>query len=225
MPALPPAPKTLRVTLKWHLGEDLTAINRFFLRYTGGPPSAADCVTLATAVHVSAVTNLIPLLQTASKLEEVDVQDLDTLSGAFGTHIAEVAGTRAGELPADAAVLMNMHLPRRYRGGKPRTYWPFGVAGDLADPQTWSAGALAAFQTGIFAFFGAVAAMTAGTTVTTGWRNVSYYQSFTLVVNPITGRGKNVSKPRLAPVIDEVITATINTHVASQRRRTLIRGG
>jgi hypothetical protein len=49
--------------------------------------------------------------------------------------------------------------------------------------------------------------------------NVSYYNGFTVVTNPTTGRARNVPTLRGTPVVDTVTGIVARVQVGSQRRR------
>jgi hypothetical protein len=221
MPATPPVPNVIRCKLGWHVGEDLTVSNSLDFLYTGGPPSPTDCVALATAARTAMATDLLALLPIAASSTFVSMEDLSSTSGSFGELAGVEAGTRAGAtLTASACVLSNYTISRRYRGGKPRSYWPFGTSTDLADASTWSAASQTAFTTAIQAWLNAVRVLASGTTTLTQHVNVSYYQGFTAVVNPITGRTKDVAKLRTGgPVVDIITGMTVNLKPGVQRRR------
>lgn len=224
MPALPDVPGVLKVVLHYQLGSDLTAINRLFFAYTGTPPTDAVCATIGGSVGSAVGSHLTALISSENAQTEVDVTDLTTPSSGNGTFVFSQAGTRAGDvLPANVCGLLVSKIGRRYRGGKPRTYWPIGTANDVLNSQEWSSSAVTAFQTGLDAFLTEVGAITESGTTLAGQVNVSYYEGFTPVLNPITGRTRDVSKLRTVPVVDAVLSNLFNPHYGSQRRRTLIR--
>lgn len=224
MPALPPVPQTLRCTYQWEISGDTAAIDRVFYTYTGGPPSAADCNTLAAGLYTNLIGALGGQFVGDVLLIGTEVVDLSTATSFSGAHSASTAGTRpGGALGASTAVLMNQHITRRYRGGKPRTYWPFFADTDLLTEQLWVAASVATLLTDLNLWNANNKALTAGTTALQNLVNVSYYHSFTAVVNPITGRTRDVPTPRAAALIDVVNSLSVNPNVASQRRRTLIR--
>jgi hypothetical protein len=219
MPALPPVPQVLRVRYGFFVGTDHVAACREYFLYTGAAPSAPDLVTLAAAIGASAVTNFVPLMQADTTIETVTITDLTSPVAAEGFALVDVNGTRAGgELPADAALLQSLEILRRYRGGHPRTYWPFGTDTDILSRQQWEGAFVAACVAGFAAHFATwsvelPAGMASVTPV-----NVSYYEGFT-VHTGTTGRARNVSTPRVAPVIDVVVSSIVRPNIASIRRR------
>ncbi len=226
MPALPVAPDTIRLGVTWNDDEGRVAFNRLFFSYSGGPPSAGTLDTMSQDIYTSAVTNLIPLASADWALESISMADLATDTGAVGEYVHSTAGTRSGTtLGADSAVMVNYKIVRRYRGGKPRTYYPFGVGGDLGTPGQWSSGAISSFGDGIGPWLLYIKSLTVAGCSLGAQVNVSYHQGFTAVTNPITGRTRDVPNVRATAVIDAIVASSVNPNVATQRRRTGIRGG
>lgn len=152
-------------------------------------------------------------------LEGVKVIDLSSSSGALGIHSEVAAGSRTGdEGPGSLCVLTNYLITRRYRGGKPRSYWPWGVAQDLSTQQTWDSTLLNAVSTGLAGLFSSVIGLEEGTTTITDHVNVSYYAGFHVITTP-SGRMKNVSTLRTTPVVDTIVSFGTPARPASQRRR------
>ncbi len=222
MPALPSVPQTLRIQYKWQIDEDLGAVCREFFRYTGAGASAADLVTLANSICASYVVNIQDLFHVSRSLLSVTITDLSSPTSPEGisTDVALV-GTRAGtKLPASSSVLQSQEILRRYRGGHPRTYWPMGVEADLQDSQTWTVAFVNAVHAGLVNHFNdwstdLVPGITSVENV-----NVSYYEGFT-VHTGTTGRARNVSTPRLSPVVDVVVSSIVREGIAQIRRRLL----
>lgn len=222
MPPLPVVPNVLRVDLEYSVGEDTAIITRLHWSYTGGPPSVVDAETLAGDIISAHNTDLKSLLFTGNELIGVRVTDLSSSSGADATIPATQAGSRTGSfLPAGACTLANYHISRRYRGGKPRSYFPFGVQGDMQDGQRWTSGYQTSATSGVVAFFAAVSLLTSGSTTLSEPVNVSYYSGFTVVTSPTTGRARNVAKLRTTPVVDVINTETVAPKIAYQRRRSV----
>lgn len=223
MPALPNAPKVIRIEFFMNVGLDTTAKCRRFHQYTGNAPTNGDLNGLASAVATFWGANIAPLMSVDSELKEIIITDLTSPTAAQGSNPSVIPGTRAGEPPsADACVLASQQIARRFRGGHPRTYWPLGTVNDLLNAQEWTTAFVTACQNGL-------------DTLTTGTDNsvwagggvlspcaVSYYDGFT-VHTGTTGRARNVSTVRLAPVIDAVLDEVVRQFIASQRKR-LLRG-
>jgi hypothetical protein len=177
-------------------------------------------VTFATALSVAWGADIKPLQTSNITMNEVVCEDLSSLSGATGIWTGAYAGNRSGTpLTAQVCALVNFHIARRYRGGKPRMYLPAGVEGDLTDARTWGNTFTAAVVTGINALNAAAAAAPWSGASAIGQVNVSYYLGFASAQNPITLRWKNYSTPRATPLVDVITSASCNPLVGTQRRR------
>jgi hypothetical protein len=221
MPALPDVLKVLRIQYEFQIDEDLKAICREFMFYTGAGMSGADIDTLAGNIASSFATNLVPEMDDSRSLIAVVVTDLTTPLAPVGLWTGSHAGSRAGnKLPASAAVVESKEIVRRFRGGHGRIYWPFGVQADMQDDQTWKA----AFQTEVAVALGnhftdwstdLVPGCTSVAPVC-----VSYYKGFT-VHTGTTGRARNVSTPLAIPVVDLIVSTLIRVGIGQIRKRLL----
>jgi hypothetical protein len=117
------------------------------------------------------------------------------------------------------AVLVNYLISRRYRGGKPRAYLPWGDAGQLTSRQSWSGTFVTAVDSAFSTFYAAVIGLSAGSTTITDHVNVSYYDGFTVVTDPVTHRARNVPTLRGTPIVDVILSFAANPRPGSQRRR------
>jgi hypothetical protein len=159
-------------------------------------------------------------LHTSQQLTSVNVLDLATSTGAEGQVSNTFAGTRAGtENFANVCVNIAGQIARRYRGGKPRSFPPFGVQADLASPKAWTTTLQTAVNTSWANFITAVSALTQGTTVVGHQLNVSYYQGYGTAVTHPSGRVTQPLKLRTTPVTDQIVTNTMSIRPGSQRRR------
>lgn len=220
MPPLPDVPNTLKVSLVHSYGSDTDVVTRYFIHYTGAAPDAPQLVTFAGDIAGDWVAQLQADNSTFVTLERVDIVDLSSATAAQGSATAGTAGTLSGSsLTADTSFVSNYEINRRYRGGHPRGYWPLGVESALISPQLWDPTAVAAWAGDISAFFGA--------NMTHGWAgagtlehfNISAFNGFVAVENPITHRYRNIPTPRPIPLQDPVIDIVGRQRVGSQRRR------
>lgn len=222
MPALPDYPGVLKIETLFTVGTDADVSTRLHALYSGTPPSNATCVTIAHDIFNLAVTNLVPLLANENSLTGVTVTDLTTPTSGVGEYLTTEAGTRgAGDpLPAEVCALDNLQISRRYRGGKPRAYWPFGIGSDILSPSAWESASITAFEVGRNAYTNGIEALSVSGCILGAIVSISYYQGFTSVLNPITGRTRDVPKVRTAAITPDVITGyAINPKPGSQRRR------
>lgn len=223
MPPLPPVPGIVTVVFKFTYSNDLDVLTRFHVGYSGAAPAAADLATYAQAQATHCAVTWASCMHAVVTLTLVTATDIGTATGFSGGSTTTVPGTRAGsELPASTCVLINNKIGRRYRGGKPRNYLPWGVAADLADAQHWSVGSQNAWNTGISNLVSQLQTA-AGGFAPTGIYNVSYYQGST---GSLTGTGtpyeRGHTKVTLrpgGPVKDLITLLSANIRPGTQRRR------
>jgi len=202
-------------------GTDTNVAVKWYFSYTGGPPSTTDCLTLATAIRGSAVTQIASIINTQTTLTNIEVVDLSSATAASNVASGSNVGSQPGTpLPANVCFLVNMAVARRYRGGKPRSYWPLGTSADTSGAQIWSGASISAWMTKLNAYRTFILGQTAGTTVIATHANVSYYQGFTVITDPVTGRARNVPKLRTGgPHVDTITGMAANPRFGTQRRR------
>jgi hypothetical protein len=215
---LPDVP-CLRVRLIGSLPAPPVWGNRFFLSYTGSAPTAANCATLATDIQTAWVAHIASLVPSGYTLNEVDVLDIATDSGKFGTWSGSVAGSRSNAaVPINCAMGVEYTIGRRYRGGKPRIYLVAGDAADVAHPGQWSPGFVAEAQAAFPAFMTQVTGFAVGSIGSLTHVNLSYYKGFTNITTS-SGRERAVPKYRDTALHDPVTGYQAKTEVQSQRRR------
>lgn len=219
MPALPPVANVLRINLNYTLGSDPLAMNRFFIKYTGTAPSNAALNTFAGTVSSTWLTHMAPIHSSAVTMNLVTVTDLTSPTSGQGSNNATRTGTRVGSgMAGGSSVMIDFHIQRRYRGGKPRIYLPAGVVTDLGTAQAWLAPSVSAFQTAWNNWTNAIiAAPPAGATLT-NLVNVSYYSGWEAAEGS-TGRPYAKSKVRTSVTPDDIVQMLVDPRVASQRRR------
>lgn len=219
MPPLPAVPNVAKVQVGWSASSDTTIITSQYFRYSGGPPTTTDAQTFAADIYsLWAAQDL--MWDASTFLDGVTFTDLSSSGAALGGHAQVTAGTRSGgALPGAACALVAYTIQRRYRGGKPRNYLPWGADSDVASRQTW----LGAFTTAVDSAMASIRTGTiglaSGTTTLTDQVNVSYYDGFTSVQNPVTLRWRNIPKRRTVPVVDTIVTFSTKPNIASQRKR------
>lgn len=217
MPPLPTVSGVIEVALHWTVGEDASCQTKLHFSATGSPFTAADLATMATAVRTAVSANLASTYGSATKLTEVTCTDLGSTTGTQGVDGTAVSGASTGGLPAMAACLVNYKIARRYRGGKPRSYFPIGNASYLADPQTWSGSGLTSLQTAITGLMTAIVGHTFGAIVVTAQVSVSYYSGGSWAI--VSGRPHFTPTRRATPLVDTVLSAIVAQKLGTQRRR------
>jgi hypothetical protein len=223
MPALPAVPQVLRVQFHWTIGEDTTTATTLHMHYTGTAPNAAACSGLALALGNAMDTMTALTMLNTYSMTAVRVTDLTAAAAGDATSAFSTAGGKSGTMiAAGACALANYQIGRRYRGGKPRSYWPFGWAEEMADPQKWGATFINTCDTALNSFVSTAKGTTVSGTTIDQLVSVSYFSGFHVVTDPVTGRARNVPTLRSGgPAVDDVISQTFNPRIAYQRRRSV----
>jgi len=220
MPALPAVPKTLKVAAIWSDGINTDIVTRWYMQYTGSAPSSTQLNSMCGAMADDIATHFDYATVDALTLGRVHAIDLTSATAAEGDDLGARVGTNtSAPNPIDVAQVISYEIARRYRGGHPRGYWPFGSSDALSNPQRWEATYLASVQTNIEALFVALAGEVWSGGGTLQHVNVSYFHGFTVVTDPITGRARNVPTVRGTPLVDAVTAYVARAHIGTQRRR------
>lgn len=219
MPALPAAPRCVSLDTHFTIGDDTHVMSRLHFQFSG-TPSAGDLNTMAStaASTWSAAGNLVTQHTPQVVVNQFVVTSLFDATMAQGLDTVTIAGTLSGGYnPAEISVVMAYPIARRYRGGHPRGYWPFGSPAQLATPQTWTT----QFQTNLQGLFRSWVNAVTGATYSGGTCqqvNVSYYSGATWHQRP-NGSWVRISNVRAAPVIDPVVAQNFRIRIGTQRRR------
>ena len=219
MPPLPPVPEVLRAQVLWSDGDDPRTTSTIYLSYSGASPDGSDCAGIAAQITTAFAAHA-GLWDIDTALQGCVVTDLNADDGATGEHEASTQGTRSGTPFAGATcTVVSYSIARRYRGGRPRNYFPWGVPADLADKQGWSGAYIAEVTTAWTAISTALKAITQGGTTISDHVNVSYYSGS---VGSITGggtRGKTTPIRRATPLVNPTTSFIVPVTPGSQRRR------
>jgi hypothetical protein len=208
----------LRVDLN-QVASGINVRDRLFFKMSVGTESISDLQTLATTITSAWGTNMKVMESTNHTLTNVLITDLSGAAAPQTVGGAAQAGTNAAIVyPNGMALVIRFKINRRYRGGHPRFYLGALGGSDLLSGSAFTAAFLAAALTNWQAFVAAcVLAPPANIGVLTHV-NVSYFSGFT-VSAPVGKRAKNLPTPRVAPVVDTVVSYSLNPLPASQRRR------
>lgn len=202
---LPPVPGVLKAHLKWTIGDVTDVSSHFFVHVTSPQAQTSDLTTYANAVCASWAADLQGDQPTNATFTGCMVEDLGHPETVPGVAAVSQAGQLLGHgMTAETCMLINFQIARRYRGGKPRVYWPLGVAEWLADPQHWSTTYTNPAQTKVNSFFASLLQVVGSGPTADYVANVSYYSNKAL---------------RPTPVVDKVLSTNINLIPGSQRRR------
>lgn len=218
MPALPTIPNVLKASLLWSVSSDVDVRTGLYFSYSGAAPNNSACNAFATAAYNS-FGAFGEDWDDDTSLTGCEVIDLSSASGGVGLHSASVVGSLTHPISGASCVLVNYQIARRYRGGRPRSYLPWGDQTTVGNRQTWGGTFVSAVETHIGDCFSGIIGQTSGGTTISQHVNVSYYEGFTVETNPGTGRARNVPKLRTTPVVDTIVGFSVSTRIANQRRR------
>lgn len=221
MPPLPAVPGVVKIRHRVTLEDGTTAFTTWHMTYTGSAPSDTDAATLASDIYGHWSVDCASVLCGARIFQGIDVIDLSSDTGAEGSHGGSTTGTLIDEpVGPQVCTLTSMPIARRYRGGKPRSYWPFGSSDVLTGAGAWDATFCTNVTGALETYLGHLEGLTVTDTVLAQLCSVSYYQGFTAVTNPITGRTRDVPKVRTGTIpVDPILSLSTSTKVATQRRR------
>lgn len=221
MVALANVPEVIRVDFHHTEGPDPGLQNRTFWNYSSNAPSIADLNQLATDIAGFWNVDFTGLAHPDVALKEIVCTDLTSPTAARGTWTGNQVGGRTGAaLPDNCCTLLNFQIARRYRGGKPRIYAPWGTVTDLLDPDHWTSAFVALVNNQWASFAGNMNGHIVGATQLHSQQSVSYYSGLNLP--PVTlpsGRVKNSSKARATTTPDPITSHSCNPIIGSQRRR------
>lgn len=219
MAPLPSPGNIIRVHLRWGPSDTNQWASRFFLKYTGGPPTASDLNTLCTNVMTHYVATLLGYVQNNIYFTEVAAVDLSSDSGAEGIWSGSEQGTNGtGVVPEDACIQVNFQIPRRYRGGKPKLFLPPASSAHVVNLNDWDSTVVSGVTTAWGTFMSDILADTYSSFTLTDNVNVSFYSGFTVFITP-SGRARNLPKARTSPLVDPISNHAVRAEIGSQRRR------
>lgn len=203
MPPMPPVSGALKVQLHWSDENDVGAMTVFHLAYTGGPPSSANCASMAAAISADAAARFATLLHGDNTIGIATVTDLSSDLGGEGTGGIAISGSRSGDALSPATcVVVSKHVARHYRGGHPRSYLPLGTSTDLNSGK-WITGFTGPVKVAWDDFINDCKSDGTGCVITDEI-SVSYILH---------------GAPRVTPQKDTIISTTVPTLIGSQRRR------
>lgn len=220
MPELPSPGLVLKCNVHWGVEGDVKAQTIHYFRYSGAA-GAGDVSTFAAALVSQGESAFAAMCSNYTGMLSAMVTDLESTTGVQVEAGTPWVGTGGTELvPPGACVLVAHAIARRYRGGKPRTYLPLGIASVIATTGLWQTG----FVSSVDAAWGG---WVAGVTTTYGSLsvnelvNVSYYSGYEWVNRGTSGAPKWVRVPtvRATPVVDAITGHTTNKVIGTQKRR------
>lgn len=204
MVARVPVPGLLSVRHNWLIG-DKAGANVLHYSFTPAAVSVLSFIEAVAAAAADATAGVVGLWGADTSYLGTTVTDLSSSTAPTADSTGTAAGTREGEpIPANVAVLQQYSVARRYRGGHPRTYWPWFTASDIDTPQTWASDSVGAAATASEIVTSAPVGVTSGGFTVASQVQVSYYLAKVL---------------RVTPVVDVIVLEGIAVEIASQRRR------
>lgn len=205
MTPLPAVAGAVRVEILW-TQEGIPCANILHLGYTGDPPDAGELAVLANAVFENFWSlDFAAIFSTGTTLVGIRCTDLSSDTGAVGEYTSGVTGTDAtGFQPAQASMLVNFAISRRYRGGHPRMYLPGLGRSALDTASTWTSDAVSRASVAISAYISGIATVSFGANTVTGPIAISY---------------RNANAPRVDPLVELITGGVVSGLLATQRRR------
>lgn len=207
MPPLPVVPGVVKIILggTYH---DARWLNIFHMGYTGAAPDATTLGDyLTSTVMPAAVVAYAAEMSVDNELTSGEVTDLASDTGASVSISASTHGVRSGDfMPASVALVISREINRRYRGGHPRSYLPWGTAGTMATGSTidWDPD----FLTDCGEKFG---------TMITSWSGGAF--GSTTITVPVNVSYRSGGAPRTTAVVDPITSSIARQRICSQRRR------
>jgi hypothetical protein len=205
MPPLPPVALVLKVEFKGHWAGKPWA-NIMHAKFSGGPPSAADCATLATAFGTSYHSVFMAEMAASTvTLDSTKVTDLSTTASASAEQATAFAGSAFGDsVTNNVAFGVDWAAATRYRGGHAKTFFPGHQRSDLADSVSWTAAAVATMQGHVNAWLSGIVGLSAGTTVV-GGLVVVHYRRHNIALTP--------------PQVEDITAGAAKANIYSMRGR------
>jgi hypothetical protein len=162
---------------------------------------------------------MAPLVIANYSLTEVDVIDIATVTGASGQWNGSHAGTDSGTpIASQIATNVEFGIARRYRGGKPRMFFPPPSTAAKLNDGNWTTTFVGEVNAAVAAFFAEIEALSIGSIGTLSHVNLSYYSGFQNHTNT-SGRERAVPTYRTTALVDTVNGYSTKQRMGSQRRR------
>lgn len=207
MPSLPPVNGVLRARFIGNINGISAGWRWYFGTATTYPMSAGNLSNFAEELRsLCGSTGLVTNMISNFHLTQVQCEDLSTGSVALGVSTGPtVSGGGSSPPAAGTAMLMSLAINSKYRGGHPRTYFPPPTSSDLADPQHWTTAIVGSQLTNAISVITTALAHSSATALGISHHVVVRYRSGHTLLT--------------VPEVFTVQSWTINTPVASQRRR------
>jgi hypothetical protein len=175
VPRNPIVPNVLMIEFLW-TQTGVPCANVMHAQYEGGPPSGADLEAIAEEIATAWWAEaLYSIYSNSTVFVGIRITDLNSDTGAVGEFSEGGGGTgEEGTLPAQACVLTNITIARRYRGGHPRIYFPPPQWDTMDSATQWKSTTVSTFTTAVTALQASLSSASNGSTVLTSPVCVSY---------------------------------------------------
>jgi hypothetical protein len=206
MPPLPVVPQVCKIEVGGQF-HDSPWFNIYYVEYTGSAPSSANLSSYLSAITSVVETQYGLNMSVDNETTSIKGTDLTTDTGAVAEVSFSSFGVRTGDfLPSSAALVATCEITRRYRGGHPRKYLPWGTAGTLASGSSrdWDSGFVTACASSFATMLSGMIGITEGGTTWATNVNVSY---------------RSGGVVRSSAVVDPIVGIRIAPRICSQRRR------
>src|SRR5215471_17489300 len=209
-----PVPGVCQVTVTGHIGtHKFNQVLHFSGGGGGSPWTSANLLALVNKVMSAGATRLQSFFYSNVTYNSAAAVDLTNTTPATAVSTAAAwTGTGAGEMAPSLATMVQFKIPDRYRGGKPRTYFPPAAATNtnLAD-DGWTASFLTAFQPAVAGWFTDIESAVASTS------HVCPLYTYTITDDPTHHRYvRTKSGLRDTAVVAQYVVSPV---IRSQRRR------
>lgn len=207
MAPLPNVPGVIKVRVSGSIASAANWAVLDYWRFSGSSPSDSELGTFSGEISAAWLAHMSSQFPNAVLMTSVEVQDLTSATSAFGSD-GTLRSSSGGSsvVPASVCLLESKRGALRYRGGHSRTYWPgLGPAGSLSDASEWGATQVSTFGSHLSDYLNAIIAAAAGHGFGPIQRSIVHY----------TGHATGVTYP----FVEDVLTSTLETKFASQRRR------
>lgn len=206
MPALPVVPQVcdLKISGVYH---DAIWMNKYYLHYSGAAPSNSDILDYLVGIESGVEAAYGAEMSVDNECTEFQMTDLTSDTGSENALSLSFYGVRTGDFqPASVAMVASMEIARRYRGGHPRKYLPWGTSGTMASGSTkdWDPDFVGDCQTKFDTLMTNLVGITFGATTWDEIVNVSY----------VTAKAR-----RTDALVDVVVGHIIRPRICTQRRR------
>jgi hypothetical protein len=203
VPPLPAIEGVIKLEIAGNLSGITDFANIFHLGVGDGPYTGADLVATWGGIDSALEELYTGNGGTAMTVTSALMTDLSSDTGSSYAVALDWVGGREGiSPPASACVMGKYQITRRYRGGHPRTYFPFGSVDLFQNPQSWDTAFVANVAANLQSFLEACLAFS--TSAQLGC--VSYYSGGVL---------------RETPIFETFTASEVVTGIKSQRRRLL----